>query len=63
MRPLLTGLVLACLSTVALAQTPTPKKPPVQAKLAAALGAGLLLALLTNFACRDPWWGPVTSYG
>jgi hypothetical protein len=32
MRPLLTALVLACLSTAALAQTPTPKKLAAQAK-------------------------------
>jgi hypothetical protein len=32
MRPLLTALVLACVSMAALAQTPTPKKPSAQAK-------------------------------
>jgi hypothetical protein len=32
MRPLLTALVLACLSTAALAQTPAPKKLVAQAK-------------------------------
>jgi hypothetical protein len=42
MRPLLTGLVLACLSTAALAQTPTPKKPPVQAKPKEPMGCKLV---------------------
>ena len=42
MRPLLTALVLACLSTAALAQTPTPKKPPVQAKPKEPMGCKLV---------------------
>ena len=42
MRPLLTALVLACLSTAALAQTPTPKMPPVQAKPKEPMGCKLV---------------------
>ena len=42
MRPLLTALVLACLSTAALAQTPTPKKPPAQAKPKEPMGCKLV---------------------
>jgi hypothetical protein len=42
MRPLLAALVLACLSTAALAQTPTPKKPPVQAKPKEPMGCKLV---------------------
>jgi hypothetical protein len=42
MRPLLTALVLACLSTAALAQTPTAKKPPAQAKLKEPMGCKLV---------------------
>jgi len=45
MRPLLTALVLACLSTAALAQTPTPKKPPVQAKPKEPMGCKLVGAV------------------
>ena len=42
MRPLLAALVLACLSTAALAQTPTPKKPLAQAKLKEPMGCKLV---------------------
>ena len=42
MRPLLTALVLACLSTAALAQTPTPKKSPAQAKPKEPMGCKLV---------------------
>ena len=42
MRPLLTALVLACLATAALAQTPTPKKPPAQAKPKEPMGCKLV---------------------
>ena len=45
MRPLLTALVLACLSTAALAQTPPPKKPPVQAKPKEPMGCKLVGAV------------------
>jgi hypothetical protein len=41
MRPLLTALVLA-LSTAALAETPTPKKPPAQAKPKEPMGCKLV---------------------
>ena len=42
MRPLLTSLVLACLSTAALAQTPTPTKPLAQATLKEPMGCKLV---------------------
>ena len=42
MRPLLTALVLACFSTAALAQTPTPKKPSAQAKPKEPMGCKLV---------------------
>ena len=42
MRPLLTALVLACLSTAALAQTPTAKQPLAQAKLKEPMGCKLV---------------------
>jgi hypothetical protein len=42
MRSPLTALVLACLSTAALAQTPTPKKPPAQAKPKEPMGCRLV---------------------
>ena len=44
MRPLLTALVLACLSTAALAQTPTPtpKKLAAQAKPKEPMGCKLV---------------------
>jgi len=42
MRPLLAALVLACLSTAALAQTPNPKKPPAQAKPKEPMGCKLV---------------------
>ena len=45
MRPLLTALVLACLSTAALAETPTPKKPSAQAKPKEPLGCKLVGAV------------------
>ena len=45
MRLLLTALVLACLSTAALAQTPTPKMPPVQAKPKEPMGCKLVGAV------------------
>ena len=45
MRPLLTGLVLACLSTAALAQTPTPKKPSALAKPKEPMGCKLVGAV------------------
>jgi hypothetical protein len=45
MRPLLTALILACLSTAALAQTPTPKKPSAQAKPKEPMGCKLVGAV------------------
>ena len=45
MRPLLTALVLAGLSTAALAETPTPKKPSAQAKPKEPLGCKLVGAV------------------
>ena len=45
MRPLLTTLVLACLSTAALAETPTPKKPSAQAKPKEPMGCKLVGAV------------------
>jgi len=45
MRPLLTSLVLACLSTAALAQTPTPKKLRAQAKPKEPMGCKLVGAV------------------
>ena len=45
MRLLLTALVLACLSTAALAETPTPKKPSAQAKPKEPLGCKLVGAV------------------
>ena len=42
MRPLLTTLVLACLSTAALAQTPTPKKLAALAKPKEPMGCKLV---------------------
>ena len=45
MRPLLTALVLACLSTAALAETPTPKKPSAQAKPKEPMGCKLVGAV------------------
>jgi len=42
MRPLLTALVLACLSTTALAQTPPPKKLAAQAKPKEPMGCKLV---------------------
>ena len=42
MRPLLTALVLACLSTAALAETRTPKKPSAQAKPKEPMGCKLV---------------------
>jgi hypothetical protein len=42
MRPLLTALALACLSTAALAQTPTPKKLAAQAKPKESMGCKLV---------------------
>ena len=42
MRPLLTALVLACLSTAALAQTPTSKKLAAQAKPKEPMGCKLV---------------------
>ena len=42
MRPLLTTLVLACLSTAAFAQTPAPKNPPTQAKPKEPIGCKLV---------------------
>ena len=45
MRPLLTGLVLACLSTAALAQTPAPKKLVAQAKPKEPMGCKLVGAV------------------
>ena len=45
MRPLLTALVLACRSTAALAETPTPKQPSAHAKPKEPLGCKLVGAV------------------
>jgi hypothetical protein len=45
MRPLLTALLLACLSTAALAQTPAPKKPSALAKSKEPMGCRLVGAV------------------